>query len=123
MEKVISYIFENKILKKLTLSKSVDKNILRITGRLIEIKGEVYLALESFLADGKAIQKNIPLKDATAKIQELVPCEFKQMNIITTMGDCEIKVSKKDKITVIDKIKKGSVKETTVSKNNKEKKK
>lgn len=122
MENTISYVFENKILKKLTLSKSVDKNILRVTGRLIEIKGEIYLALESFLQDGKAIQKNIPIKDATKKIMELVPYEFKQMNIITTMGDCEIKVSKKDKITVIDKIKKDNVKEITVSKNNKEKK-
>lgn len=121
MEKTVSYVFGNRILKKLVLSKSVDKNILRITGRLIEIKGEVYLALESFLADGKAIQKNIPLKDAAEKITQLVPSEFKQMNIITTMGDCEVKVSKKDKITVIDKIKKDSVKETAVAKNNKEK--
>ena len=48
MKKTISYVFENKILKKLVLSKSVDRDILRMTGRLIEIKGEVYLALESF---------------------------------------------------------------------------
>ena len=119
MKNVISYVFENKILKKLVLSKSVDKDIIRMTGRLIEIKGEVYLALESFLQDGKAVQKNIPIADSTEKILELVPDSFKQLNIITTMGDCEVKVSKKDKITVIDKIKKDSVKETEVAKNNK----
>ena len=79
------------------MSKSVDKEILRTTGRLIEIKGEVYLALESFMADGKAIQKNFPEKDAVAKICELVPSEYKQLNIITTQGDAEVKVSKKDK--------------------------
>ena len=44
MKNLISYIIENRILKKLVLSKSVDKEILRTTGRLIEIKGEVYLA-------------------------------------------------------------------------------
>ena len=121
MKNVISYAIENKILKKLVLSKSVDKDIIRMTGRLIEIKGEVYLALESFLQDGKAVQKNIPIADSTEKILELVPDSFKQLNIITTMGDCEVKVSKKDKITVIDKIKKDSVKETEVEKNNKEK--
>lgn len=121
MKKTISYVFENKILKKLVLSKSVDKDILRMTGRLIEIKGEVYLALESFLADGKAVQKNIPIADAVEKVAELVPSDFKQLNIITTMGDCEVKVSKKDKITVIDKIKKNAVKETEISKNNKDK--
>lgn len=121
MEKVVSYVFENNILKKLVLSKSVNKDILRMTGRLIEIKGEVYLALESFMADGKAIQKNYSETEAVQKILELVPGNFKQMNIITTMGDCEVKVSKKDKITVIDKIKKGDIKEASLGKNNKEK--
>ena len=91
MKKTVAYVFENRMLKKLVLSKSVDKNILRITGRLIEIKGELYLALESFLADGKAIQKNIPINEAAEKVIQLIPSEFKQMNIITTMGDCEVK--------------------------------
>ena len=121
MKNIVTYVTKNKILKKLVLSKSVDKDILRMTGRLIEIKGEVYLALESFLSDGKAVQKNIPIADATEKIADLVPSSFKQLNIITTMGDCEVKVSKKDKITVIDKIKKDNVKETEISKNNKDK--
>jgi len=67
------------------------------------------------------VQKNIPISDATEKIAELVPGLFKQLNIITTMGDCEVKVSKKDKVTVIDKIKRDNVKETEVAKNNKEK--
>ena len=56
MQNVISYVIENRILKKLVLSKSADKEIIRTTGRLIEIKGEVYLALESFMSDGMAIQ-------------------------------------------------------------------
>lgn len=122
MEKVVSYVIKNRILKKLVLSKSADKDIIRASGRLIEIKGEVYLALESFMADGKAIQKNYSENEAAKKISELVPENFKQMNIITTMGDCEVKVSKKGKVTIIDKIKKNETKEVTVEKNNKEKK-
>ncbi len=121
MQNVISYVIENRILKKLVLSKSTDKEILRTTGRLIEIKGEVYLALESFMADGKAIQKNIPEKEAVAKISELVPALYKQVNIITTQGDAEVKVSKKDKITVIDKIKKDTQNKVKVEKNNRDK--
>ena len=121
MKNLISYIFENRILKKLVLSKSTDREILRTTGRLIEIKGEVYLALESFMADGKAIQKNFPEAEATTKICELVPSSYKQLNIITTQGDAEIKVSKKDKITVIDKLKKDNPKEVQLEKNNKDK--
>ena len=97
MKNLISYIIENRILKKLVLSKSTDKEILRTTGRLIEIKGEVYLALESFMADGKAIQKNFPEKEAAEKLCELIPLEYKQVNIITTQGDAEIKYQKKIK--------------------------
>jgi len=74
------------------------------------------------MTDGKAIQKNYSEKEAVRKISELVPEKFKQMNIITTMGDCEVKVSKKGKITVIDKIKKDVTQEITLEKNNKEKK-
>lgn len=106
MENIISYVIENKILKKLVLSKSVDKNIVKTTGRLIEIKGRLYLALESFYADGKAIQKNVETENATEVLLSLVPDMYKQMNIITTNGDCEVKVSKKGKITVINHISK-----------------
>lgn len=121
MQKTLSYVIENRILKKIVLSKSVDKEIVRTTGRLIEIKGEVYLALESFMADGKAIQKNIPEKDAVDKLAELVPTVYKQLNIITTAGDAEVKVSKKEKITVIDKIKKEKTDKVQIEKNNREK--
>ena len=120
MRNLITYIIESRTLKKLVLSKSTDKEILRTTGRLIEIKGEVHLALESFMTDGKAIQKNFHEKEAVEKICELVPSGYKQLNIITTQGDAEIKVSKKGKITIIDKIKKDNIKEVQVEKNNKD---
>lgn len=102
---VLKFVIDNKILQKLTLSKCVDKNILRTTGRLTEIKGVIYLALETFHADGKATQKNIPLVDAAERICQLLPSQYKQLNIVTPNGSCEVKVSKKDKITVIDHIK------------------
>ena len=106
MKSVLTYVTENKTLRKLTLSKCEDKNILRATGRLIEIKGIPYLAIETFYADGKVQQKNIPLAESADAISQLVPELYKQMNISTTNGDCEVKVSKKGKITVIDRIKK-----------------
>ena len=121
MQDVISYVIDNRILKKLVLSKSTDKEIIRTTGRLIELKGEIYLALESFMTDGKAIQKNIPEKEAVRKLSQLVPSVYKQVNIITTQGDAEIKVSKKDKITVINKIKKDASSKVQIEKNNRDK--
>lgn len=104
MEEILSYVMDNKILTKLTLSKSEDKSVLRTTGRLIELKNGIFLALESFLADGKAIQKNIPIQDAAKLVAGYIPSQFKQLNITTTCGNCEIKVSKKGKITTINAI-------------------
>lgn len=108
MKEVLTYAIDQQILTKLTLSKSVDKNILRTTGRLTRIKGKVYLALESFLADGKAVQKNIPAEEAASFVAALIPSSYKQGNIVTTAGACEIKVSKKDRVTVMDRIKRES---------------
>ena len=108
MKEILSYTVNNKILQKLTLSKCVDKSILRATGRLTEIKGTVYLALEAFYTNGKVLQKNIPACDAVNAIISMIPSQYKQMNITTTCGNCEVKVSKKDKITVIDHIRRES---------------
>lgn len=105
MKEILEFAIENKILQKLTLSKPVNDSVLRATGRLIEIKRNLYLALETFHSDGKATQNNIPASDAASTIANLIPSDYKQMNIITTNGNCEVKVSRKDKITVIDRIK------------------
>ncbi|MBE6671646.1 MAG: SAM-dependent methyltransferase [Ruminococcaceae bacterium] len=106
MKQILSCVINDKILTKLTLSKSVDKSVIRSTGRLIEIKGKLYIALETFLTDGKAVQKNIPADEAAEVISKLIPEQYKQMNIMTTSGNCEVMASKKGKVTVINKIKK-----------------
>ncbi len=108
MKEILQFVIENKTLQKLTLSKPVSDTIIRTTGRLVEIKRDLYLALETFHSDGKATQKNIPAEDAVAAIIALIPSAYKQMNLITSSGNCEVKVSKKDKITVIDRIKRES---------------
>ncbi len=119
MKEILSYVINNKILQKLTLSKSTDSTIIRTTGRLIEIKGQLLLALETFCTDGKAVQKNIPFTDAPDFVAGLIPAEYKQMNIITANGVCEVKVSKKGKVTVIDHIKRDTITQTDLSHNRK----
>ena len=96
MKKILTYTIENRILKKITLSKCVDTEIIRTTGRLVEMKGKLHLALESFYANGKTKQTNILAESAADMIAQLVPAQYKQMNISTDNGNCEIKVSKKD---------------------------
>ena len=119
MKEILTYVIENRILQKLTLSKCTDKDILRTTGRLIEIKGSLFLALESFYSNGKAMQKNIPADQAPDAIAQMLPNEYKQMNIVTSGGNCEVKVSKKDKVTILDRIKRDSAETVNLEHNRK----
>lgn len=119
MNETLSYVIEHRILQKITLSKAVDSNILRTTGRLTEIKGQLYLALETFYSDGKTSQNNIPAKDAASFVSELIPDKYKQMNLTTANGACEVKVSKKGKITILDHIKRENTAQTDLSHNRK----
>ena len=112
MKEILSYVINHKILTKITLSKPSNNNILRTAGRLTEIKGQLYLSLETFYTDGKTSQMNLPTKDAVTFIVDLIPADYKQMNLTTTSGMCEVKVSKKGKITILDHIKRD--KESTV---------
>lgn len=105
MKEVLAYAIDHKILTKLTLSKPADPAVIRATGRLIEVKGKLYLALTKFCTDGKAIQQNYPAQNAPQRIADMVPGEYQGMNIQTANGNCEVKVSKKGKITVLDRIK------------------
>ncbi len=121
MKNIILYVLKNKLLKKLILSKSVDKTVLRAQGRLVEIKNKPHLAIETFYADGKAIQKNYPIEGGAEVLCGLMPEKYKQLNIITTSGDCEIKASKKGKIMISNHIKKGAVAAVVPEKHNKQK--
>lgn len=105
MKDVLSYVIEHKMLTKLTLSKPADPAVIRATGRLVEIKGKLYLALERFCTDGKALHQNLPAEDAAEMIAAMIPQQYQAMNILTPNGNCEVKVSKKGKITVLDRIK------------------
>lgn len=109
MKEVLAYTIEQKMLTKLTLSKPTDPGIIRTTGRLIEIKGALYLALTQFCTDGKAIQKNLPAAQAAQMVADMIPSAYGAMNIQTTNGNCEVKVSKKGKITVLDRIKRDQI--------------
>ena len=109
MKEILSYVIENKMLTKLTLSKPTDSTIIRATGRLIEIKGQLYLALERFCTDGKALHQNLPAETAAQQIADMIPVQYQAVNILTPNGNCEVKVSKKGKITVLDRIKRNAV--------------
>ena len=104
MKEILTKVIENRSLTKLTLSKSTDREILRTTGRLTQIKGQLFVTLERFYTDGKARHENIPAERAPEMLASLIPDSYKEMNILTTGGECRVLVSKKGKVTVLNRI-------------------
>ena len=87
-------------LKKITLSKPTDRSILRAECRQVTIKNTPFIQCETFTSDGKALHNNIPLTEAAAFLAAELGTHYRQMNIMTTGGDAEARVSSKGKLTV-----------------------
>ncbi|MBE6548666.1 MAG: SAM-dependent methyltransferase [Ruminococcaceae bacterium] len=87
------------VLKKAIFSKPCDKNIKKTVLMPKEISGKVMLQAEIFHTDNKATHENTDISDA-AKIAEYIE-GYMQINLLTTAGDCEYKVSSSGKSVVI----------------------
>ena len=92
---------ETQTLKKAVFSKCKDKSINKIVLTLKSISGANCLQAESFHSDNKAKHENISLDPSSlSRVCELVD-SCMQVNLITTVGECEYKSSKSGKITLI----------------------
>ena len=110
-EKLLSALntaISTQTLKKLVLSRPSDKTILRSEGRLFKKGSDTVFQLETFKADGKALHKNLPLADAPEFIASLLG-QYRQLNVITTGGDLEARLSSKGKLLVSGKVGTGKV--------------
>ncbi len=107
LHRMLSDVFENRTLKKLILSRPSDKSILRTEGHLFEKKGEAFLQLETFTSDGKALHRNIAVAEAAEAILTVF-ADYRQLNIITTGGDAEARLSSKGKLLLSGKLKSGT---------------
>ena len=88
------------ILKKVVFSKSSDKEIIKCVLSPKLVSGKDALQAESFYTDNKARQKNIFSSDMESEILNMIDA-YSQINVITSGGDCEYKVSKSGKATII----------------------
>ena len=86
-------------LKKAVLSKPSDKTVLRAVITQKTISQKRVLQIENFMRDNKALHKNITLEDTEA-LPDLLD-GFLQINVITTVGDCELKRSKSGTVTLL----------------------
>ena len=91
---------QKQILKKAVFSKPEGEDTLRMTATLRIIKGRPALQAERLTRDNKAHHQNISLDGGAAELCSLVS-EFRQVNIITTVGDSEYRRSASGKDTLL----------------------
>ncbi len=94
-------------LKKIVLSKPVDRSIVKRAVIIAKVGDSLKFKLETFTKDNKAFHESLPLDSGASVIAESALNEFMQTNIITTSGECEIKRSKSGSIHVGNRIKPG----------------
>lgn len=88
-------------LKKAILSKSDDKTVVKTVLTSKTLSGKSVVQAETFKSDNKAFHKNFALSDVdmTESVSGLAQ-GFAQVNIISSVGECELRRSKNGKITV-----------------------
>ncbi|MCI8331232.1 MAG: SAM-dependent methyltransferase [Clostridiales bacterium] len=118
---IFDTVFTGMLLKKAVFSKCQDKNTLRCVAKPFEKKGQFFIQFETFTADGKALHQNKPAEQAAAYAYGLMQDAFKQCNLFTTGGDCEIKISKSGKMLIHNKIDLAAAKCCALAAHNKEK--
>ena len=83
---------ELEIIKKAVFSKPADSSVKKSVLTLKTIAGKNVLQLEVFTSDNKAKHRNISIDDSSA-LCEIISA-YAQVNLCTTLGDCEYKASK-----------------------------
>jgi hypothetical protein len=86
--------FKREILKKLVFSRPISSEISKVSGRLCAHRGRRILSFEYSLPQNTVKQKNIPEADVKNEILSLIS-EYRQANLITSLGDAEYKISDK----------------------------
>ncbi len=97
---LIEGAFECGIIKKLVFSRPTDSSPKKISGRLSELRGERIMALEYSLPGDTVSHKNLKAGELNSALSELIP-SYSQINLITTAGDTEYKVSKSGKTVLL----------------------
>ena len=88
-------------LRKAVFSKSKDKTIIKAVMSPITLGDNLCLQAEFFHADNKATHKNIPLDDKAVDVIANMVLDFGQVNVISSVGECEYRTSSKGKVILL----------------------
>jgi len=88
LDEIISTALEKRILRKIVLSKPVDKNVVRAAAKPFMKGGAYMVQLETQTRDGKARHENMTADKAGELLYGTLMSSFHQMDILTSAGDC-----------------------------------
>ena len=97
---LVSDAFAKEVLKKLVFSRPENSEITKVSARLCAHRGRRILAIEYSLPGNTVSQKNVAESELSDTVTELLG-NYRQANLITTLGDAEWKVSKSGKEVVL----------------------
>ncbi len=97
---LIELSFKKEALKKLVLSRPVDSEISKVSCRLVAHRGRRMLAIEYSLPGNTVSHKNVGEESLADELIPLVD-GYRQVNLITMLGDAELKRAKSGKETVL----------------------
>lgn len=100
LAEIILLAAQKEVLKKVVFSKSDNSEIKRAELRCVQLSRGKALQMEIFTSDNKAHHRNIMFPCDVSELQNLL-AGYKQINVLTTAGDCEYKKSKSGSSTVI----------------------
>ena len=103
MGALISVAAQNGVLRRAVFSKPDDKQTAKCVLTLRKIGKNTLLQAETFRTDNKALHENIELTNES-RLSALVDA-FSQVNLLTTVGDCEYRRSKSGKCVIINEAK------------------
>ncbi len=97
-------VIGRRILKKAIFSKAEDKATQKeVAAFAKKSDGTMILAVERFTRDNKTFRRNLSL-DETGELCRMTLADYRQVNIITTAGDIEIKRSKSGSVHISGKL-------------------
>lgn len=92
--------FEKETLKKLVFSRPVDSEVNKISCRLVAHRGKRLLAMEYSLPGNTVSHKNLGEDMLDGELSALIK-SYRQVNLITQIGDAEYKCSKEGKQVIL----------------------
>jgi len=98
---------ERRVIKKAVFSKPEDKSVLREVAALTKKNdGTVSVYTEKFTRDNKTFRRNLT-ENAVDELCRMAMEDYRQINLLTTVGDADIKRSKSGNVHIAGKLSAG----------------